>query len=412
MKAVGIIAEYNPFHNGHSYQIAKAKEMTGADYCVVVMSGNYVQRGAPAIMDKYLRTRAALMGGADLVVELPVHYASGSAEYFASGAVSLLDKLGIIDHLCFGSECGSLQPLSLLSDALTLEDEAFRIQLKNLLKAGYSYPRAREEALGAVSPELIPHLELLNHPNNILGLEYLKALKKRNSRIVPHTHARKGSPYYASGLDSPFGSAFAIREAIASQDTLDAVREQIPASVYPWMESHFQKSFPVLPKDLSLLLSYKLLREEKSGFTDYFDIDKSFSDRLCKLIYSYTDYDTFCEALKTKNITYTRAARNLLHILLDLYQADVDRFCKEDFIYYARILGFQKTAAPLLSAVGRQASVPIVTKLADAESLLPSENGKKMLRQNTDADHLYSMLLCHKFRQDFQSEYQKQVVVL
>lgn len=412
MKAVGIIAEYNPFHNGHSYQIKKAKEMTGADYCIVVMSGNYVQRGVPAIMDKYLRTQAALMGGADLIVELPVHYASGSAEYFASGAVSLLDKLGVVDHLCFGSECGDLQPLSLFADALISENEAFRTQLKNLLREGYSYPQARAKALGAVSPELIPHLELLNQPNNILGLEYLKALKRRNSRITPHTLARKGARYHDSDLYDSLSSALAIREAIASQKTLDAVSRQIPAPIYQWVETHFQKSFPILPKDLSLLLSCKLLREEKTGFTDYFGIDQSFSDRLCKLIYSYTGYDSLCEALKTKNITYTRAARNLLHILLDLKQADIDCFCKEGPIYYARVLGFQKTAAPLLSAVKQHASLPLITKLADAESLLPSENGKKMLQQNTDADHLYSMLVCNKFSHAFQSEYQKQVVIL
>ncbi len=153
MKTVGIIAEYNPFHNGHAFQLAKAKEITGADYAVVVMSGNFVQRGFPAIMEKSLRAESALLCGADVVIELPVHYASASAEYFASGAVSLLDRLGVVDFLCFGSECGDIDVLSSLADMLLAEDNSFRESLKSHLKKGASYPQARSDALRALSPE-------------------------------------------------------------------------------------------------------------------------------------------------------------------------------------------------------------------------------------------------------------------
>lgn len=144
MKTVGIIAEYNPFHNGHAYQIAKARELTGAEYVVIVMSGNFVQRGQPAVMEKSIRAEAALLCGADVVLELPVHYSTASAEYFASGAVALLHRLGVVDALCFGSECGEIGRLSKLADALLTEDEAFKSLLKKRLKEGIPYPQARE----------------------------------------------------------------------------------------------------------------------------------------------------------------------------------------------------------------------------------------------------------------------------
>ena len=187
MKTVGIIAEYNPFHNGHKYQIEKAKELTGADYCIVVMSGNFVQRGTPAFMDKYLRAKAALTCGADLVIELPVHYAAASAEYFASGAVAILDRLGVIDYLCFGSECGNIEILSDIADVLISESDEFKNVLKQRLKEGVAYPKARNDAICAAAPHLTEYLDVLNYPNNILGLEYIKALKKRKSNIAPCT---------------------------------------------------------------------------------------------------------------------------------------------------------------------------------------------------------------------------------
>ena len=185
MKTVGIIAEYNPFHNGHAYQIAMAKKITSADYCIVVMSGDFVQRGTPAIMDKYIRAHSALESGADLVLELPVYYAASSAEYFASGAVALLDKLGVTDTLCFGSECGDIAVLSALAEALLDETPQFKKVLKQQIKSGASYPQARNHALSVTAPHLTGSLHVLQSPNNILGLEYIKALKKRQSRIQP-----------------------------------------------------------------------------------------------------------------------------------------------------------------------------------------------------------------------------------
>jgi len=412
MNTVGIIAEYNPFHNGHAYQIAKAKDLTNADYAVAVMSGNFVQRGLPAVMEKSLRAKSALLCGADIVIELPVHYATASAEYFASGAVALLDRLGIVDSLCFGSECGSIGRLSELSDALLTEDEAFRAVLKSRSKEGASYPQARNDALCARFPQLMPQLPLLKRPNNILGLEYLKALKKRNSRLRPYTVPRMGAGHHDECLDSSCSSALAIRKSFAAGKGIRAIKGQVPPAIYELMNRHYEKSFPIFPEDFSLPLGCKLIQASSEDLCIYFDIDKCLSDRLHRFLPAYTDYLSFCEKLKTKNITYTKVSRSLLHILLNIYQTDMDTYCAEDYVYYARILGFRKEAAPLLSAMKANTSVPLLSKLADAKYRIASKNGRRMLEQDIQASHIYALCVHHKFHQDLQNEYQKRLVIL
>ncbi|MCM1262603.1 MAG: nucleotidyltransferase [Butyrivibrio sp.] len=420
MKTVGIIAEYNPFHNGHEYHITQAKEMTGADYCIVVMSGNFTQRGIPAIMDKSLRIHSALMCGADLIIELPVHYATGSAEYFASGAVATLDKLGIIDCLCFGSECGDIKTLSAISNALMSENDEFKDRLKQNMKAGQAYPHALASALDSIPPQLEsqpeaqlePSLKLLQAPNNILGIEYMKALAKRGSKIMPYTLARKGTGYNDDALCGPLSSALAIRAAIAKAKDLDAVKEQLPTDVYKLMKENYSKAFPVLMEDFFPMLLYKLIQEEGNGYSRYFDVDEAFSDRLKNLIYSCTDYASLCKSLKTRNITAARTARNLLHILLGIYQSDMDIFCTEDYVYYARIVGFRKEASALLSAIKENTSIPLISKLADASLYIDSGNGKKMLAQDIQANHIYSSAICSKFHMPLLNEYTRQIVIV
>lgn len=412
MKTVGIIAEYNPFHNGHAYHIAEAKKMTGADYCVVIMSGNFMQRGIPAIMDKSLRAKSALMCGADLILELPVHYATGSAEYFASGSIAMLDRLNVIDFLCFGSECGNIQALSALSDALVSESEEFKTLLRQNMKTGSSYPQARNDALIAASPHLARYSDILQFPNNILGMEYLKALKKRGSHIKPYTISRIGADYHDDFLNDSYSSALAIRESIVLNQDIRLIKEQLPDCAYKLMEKNYLKTFPITMEDISSLLLYKLFQDQENGYYQYFDIDKAFSDRLKSLIYSYTDYISFCEELKTRNMTHTRVARNLLHILLNIYQADVDAFCAEDYVYYARIAGFRKEAAPLLSAIKENASIPLISKLADSDAYVASENGRKMLKQDIESSHVYSLMVSRKFHQNLLNEYKRPIVIL
>ena len=219
MKIAGIIAEYNPFHTGHAYHIQKTRELTGADYIVVVMSGDFVQRGAPALYSKHLRTRMALLGGADLVFELPATHACESAEFFAQSAVGLLDGLGCVDVLSFGSESGDIEPFLKLGAFLATETPEYQNLLKEYLKKGESFPKARSLAL----QELLSDTDtdtgtFLQTPNNILGVEYCKALCRRNSPIRPFTVKREGNAYHEESLKEQFPSASAIRALWKSAD--------------------------------------------------------------------------------------------------------------------------------------------------------------------------------------------------
>lgn len=396
MKTVGIIAEYNPFHNGHAYQIAKAKETTGADYCIIAMCGNFVQRGAPALSDKYLRTETALKCGADLVLELPVYYALGSAEYFASGAVALFDRLGIVDALCFGSECGDISILSEFAVSLMAEGTVFKEVLDRHLRMGYAYPGARDAALRASAPHLTPYMHVMSTSNNILGIEYCKALSKRDSTIKPYTTHRAGSSYHDASLLNTFCSALAIREAIDASGNLSEVTKLMPPVAFELLASQFGRSCPVHADDFSLPLHYQLLSEQPEGFTSHPDIDQDLSDRIVNLLPAFRSFTDFCEKLKTKNRTYTRIARSLMHILLQIRREDLLTFQEEDYVYYARILGFRQDATPLLTAIKANGTVPLLGQLSDAEELLP-ENGRKMLAKDIYASRIYHSLVQNKF---------------
>lgn len=412
MKTVGIIAEYNPFHNGHAYQIAKAKEITGADYCIVVMSGDFVQRGAPALMNKYLRTESALKNGADIVLELPVCYALSSAEYFASGAIALLDKLGVTDTLCFGSECGDITLLSEFAAQLLSESPRFKSVLNLHLRSGISYPNARNMALQASAPHLSAHIGIMSSPNNILGIEYCKAVARRASSIKPYTIHRTGASYHDACLDAGYSSALAIRSALSATGSLSSIQDQVPASSYALMESHYGIDYPIVSDDLSVLLHYQLLSELSEGYTCHPDIDQKLSDRISKMLPQYQDFHSFCELLNTKNRTYTRIARSMMHILLHLHREELAAYCREDYIFYARMLGFRKDAKPLLSAIKEKSTVPLISKLADAGALL-TPIGREMLAKDIFASHIYQMAAQHKFQTAALSEnneYKRQLV--
>ncbi|MEF2771025.1 MAG: nucleotidyltransferase family protein, partial [Blautia caecimuris] len=227
MNVTGIIAEYNPFHLGHLHQIAYVREKLNSDYIIVAMSGDFVQRGTPALLSKYIRAEAALLCGADLVLELPVQVSSASAEFFAGGAVSLLNGSGVVDQLCFGSEEGSVEGMQLAARILNEEPQGFRDLLKNSLKQGMSFPAARSQALGKYLCTLHSLSEknlsafsdtLLSSPNNILGIEYCRALLRLNSTIKPVTLKREGSGYHDLTLkNNQAPSASAVRAFLSEK---------------------------------------------------------------------------------------------------------------------------------------------------------------------------------------------------
>ena len=242
MTITAVIAEYNPFHNGHAYQLAKARELTGADYLVVIMSGDFVQRGAPAILDQHDRAELALLGGADLILQLPCHFALGSAQHFARGAVSLLTALGCVDFLCFGSEYGDTAPFLELADVLLHEPEEYRELLSGLLRNGLSFPTARAQALSAYFSDSASFSSLskeeldtfLKEPNNILGIEYVQALLLSQSRIRPVTIRREGSGYHEGALFThALPSATAMRNLLFSNPHKQRDSVVFPAPLCP-----------------------------------------------------------------------------------------------------------------------------------------------------------------------------------
>ena len=402
MKVVGIVAEYNPFHKGHAYHIKKAKELTGCDYCIVVMSGNYTQRGVPAMIDKHSRAQMALLNGADLVIELPVRFATSSAEGFATNAISILNATGVVTDLCFGSECGDVDKLAKISKVLLEEPDEYKDVLKRELKNGHSYPVARNMALQGLDCWDFDSLKILSMPNNILGIEYIKALMKTGSKMNPVTVKRKGSNYNDCSLSELYSSALAIRSSIATTENLENIYSDVPKNVYDIMKEKQNISFPIVPDDFSEMLHYKLLSEKDSGFTQYIDVNEDLSDRIVKNVYQYKNYESFCDLLKTKNMTYTRISRCLLHILLDL---KYDEAMKPSYI---RILGINTKAGDLSKALKENCTLPLISKLADAKKQL-SDEAFALLKEDVFASNLYDTVLSHKFDSEFVSDYQKQV---
>lgn len=482
MKTVGIIAEYNPFHNGHLYQLTQAKALSGADYAVVVLSGDFTQRGTPALLNKYARCEMALLGGADLVIELPVCYATGSAEYFAKGAVGILDGLGV-DALCFGSECGDVDALKQIARILSDEPEHFKQLLQENLKQGMSFPTARNAALRtyltsckatALSPfgepkdeyTAAPHKEavitnLLQAPNNILGVEYLKALYKRNSSMEVYTVTRKGADYGDNALSAhSFSSALAIRECIFAGREFSALAGSMPPYALDILKRELSAGYPaangyfVSMEDFSSMLFYRLLSLQAEGYTAYADITKALSDKISASLDTYCSVTNFAEnKLKSKDLTRSRIDRSLLHILLNIQKADFTAYAACGDVFYARILGFRKTAEPLFRHIKNTSTLPLLSKLANAEATLkaayeacpdsadsisaaqladatslptssvptgkpkqtadsPSLHAaRRMLQQDIFAAHLYEGVVAQKSGSSMQNEYRRQIVM-
>ena len=390
MKINGIIAEYHPFHNGHRYQLLDAKEALGADYTVVLMSGNFVQRGTLSMFDKHIRTQMALRGGADLVLELPVSISTGSAEYFATGAVTLLNGLGCIDHLCFGSESGQLHTLSEAVNILTEEPHAYREALRKELSLGASFPKARQLALLTCLPHSAKS-SLQDGPNDILAMEYLKALKLTKSSMLPYTTGRKGSGYHETDICEEFASATGIRNYFSGgQASMEIPANQIPSESFAVLSDYLKQNRPLEPDAVSSMLYYQLRSLSETGYTDYLDVSEDLSNRIRKLLPSYQGFTQFCGLLKTKDLTYSRVSRSLIHILLGIRQYSV----KDDSAFpgYVRVLGFRKSAAPLLSALGKQSSVTLLSKPADAGTVLSAKDFSCFEKQMF-ADAIYEQLL-------------------
>lgn len=388
MKIAGVITEYNPFHNGHKYQLSEIKKRTGADFVVVAMSGNFVQRGTPAIMDKFERTKAALLNGADLVLEIPTIWATASAEYFGRAGVSLLNKTNSIDYLCFGAELNSLETLQDISSILYNEPEDYKNRLQNALREGLSYPAARSAALGE------EYGNIVNRPNNILGIEYLKALLEiGNSKMEPVLIQRIGKDYNSNEVGINYSSATALRDLMLQKPIPSGkLFSNIPDNTIELLSTYQHVLGFVSENEISHMLGYKLLSESSLGFIEYADVSSDLSNKICNNIGNYRDFTSFADSLKSKDITRTRINRALLHILLNIHNEDYDYCNIENMNPYIHVLGFKKGSAVLLNHIKKEASAPLITKVADACDILNKE-AYSFFERDLFATELYNQIL-------------------
>lgn len=409
MKVVGIIAEYNPFHKGHAYQIEQIREKTQADYIIVAMSGNFLQRGVPALCDKYSRTKMALSCGADLVLELPSLWATASAEYFAAGGVKTLASTGVVTHLAFGAETDDLESLLQVSSILKEEPDVYRAVLGNSIRSGNAFPVARKNALVTSLPHVSNSKldELLDSPNNILALEYLKALP---ADIAPILIPRKGAGYHDTDIDQILPSASAIRESLSQNCDYEKIASAMPMAAYEILLPLLESNAVLENNDFSAMLGYCLLNLQHHGFSDFADCTPDFSNKIIKHLKTYVSIDDFTQKLKSKDMTYTRVSRNLLHILLGIRQSDYSMGKAIGYIPYIRVLGFKEEAKPLLSKIKKTASVPIITKVADASTKL-DYGTYKIFEKDLFASSLYYQTLAQKTGQPPMNEFTNQIII-
>jgi len=415
MKILGIITEYNPFHNGHLYHLFQAKEITGADYVVAVMSGNFLQRGEPAIINKWARAKMALNAGIDLVIELPFVFSTQDANGFAFGAVKLLDSLHIIDYLCFGCETDNIDVLHSISNFLHIEPQKYKELIVQYSKKGYEFPKTRSLALceyhrtfGIEDLEKISPLELnklLKYPNNILALEYIKHLINLKSKIKPITIKRIGASYHQKNIKGKISSATSIRNEIlnnlsSSKTDLSILNDKIKSTIP-------QSGFLVLEKELRegrgpiTLDSYRqyilatLRRMPLADISRIHGITEGLENRIKKASLKSCTVEQLIDSIKTRRYTRTKIQRIILHIMANLSKKDVKTFNRCGPLY-ARVLGFSKKGRTLLRTIKKISSTPAISKLSNyLRQTISEENNNfrnrsiKMLDQDILATDIY-----------------------
>lgn len=411
MKAVGLVTEYNPFHNGHLYHLNKAMELTGADISVAVMSGDFVQRGEPAVLDKYTRTSMALNSGVNLVVELPVNYAVSSAENFAAGALKVLDYIKA-DSIAFGSESGDIERFSKLAHVLCDNEDTLYKEISKYTANGISYAAARQKTVEKLTDK--DTAAILTSSNNILAVEYLKAIIKNNYAIKPYTVQRQGDAYNDTDIRSDYASATALRGNLKA----DNISKYIPVKAGLILSSNTNY---IYSDDITEALFTRLLdilfasSYDKNVFIEnvmkYPDVNKEIAGRLYKSAMDMItrtvphragskdneafSFGSLCEHIKTKEVPLSRIKRALVRITLGLDKKHMEKYSNAPYI---RVLGFDKKGQEYLSYIRKTVEVPLITKTADY---------KEMLLDDIHAANIYNMIVAGKYGVKEQGDYVK-----
>ncbi len=383
MKVAGIIAEYNPFHKGHAYQIKKLKTEYGFTHVVVLLSGQFVQRGEPALFHKYLRTQMALSCGADLVLEMPTAFATGSAGYFASCGVSTLASLGIVDALCYGMEHPDFPLYAEICQVLANEPPAFQTLLQDFLSQGESFPAARAKALEAYFHTDLDLAGFLNAPNNILGIEYGVAKIKYAKDLALLPIQREGASYHADSLSTTFSSATALRKAY--KEGTD-IRSFLPEPIAPLLPVH-----PTLVTAESFFPMVQYLLCATDDLRVFADCNEDLAIRMKKGISTAENFDDFLRDVKCKSIPQTTIQRAYIHLLLQIKKEHLELGRQHHFALYGKVLGFQKNT-PLLSAIQKNSRIPILCNIKSDSEKLPQAL-LPFFQQDCFATELYNLFL-------------------
>ena len=347
-KRIGIIAEYNPFHNGHLYQIQKAKELTGADTVITVMSGNFTQRGDTSLINKFEKAKIALQNEVDMVIELPTIYSISSAENFALGGVKILNEIGNIDYLVFGIEEENLEKLQAIADVLVNEDDEFKRNIKEELDKGNSYPKAREIVLKKVlSSENVKNI--MQKPNNILAIEYLKALKTTNSKIKPFAIKRKNTMHNDENINANYASGIYIRKLFI-ENNFNEIKKVVPKYTYErLLELKNQGTYVSSINDFSDIVIYKIRTMTKEEISQIADVNEGLENSIKLASTTCKTIDEIIDKVSTKRYTKTRISRILTYILLDITKSEMEQ--SKNANQYIRVLGINKKCEGILKTI-------------------------------------------------------------
>ena len=385
---LGIVSEYNPFHNGHAHHLQVSKQLTKTDFTVAVMSGNFVQRGDTALVDKWTRTEMALRAGVDLVIELPTVYALSSAENFADGAVKILNSLGVVDYISFGSEIGEITPLTEVANVLYKEPKEFSSLITAQLRSGLSYPRAREIALTQFFGSSKKYSDIVSNPNNILGVEYLKSLKRHRSHIKPLTIKRDYSDYNSTKEKNGIASATAIRTMIKNKKNVHYV---VPYETYELLDECISSgkivpSLAVFEKEII----YTLRKMSLSEIAALPDVSEGLENKIKFAANNFNTLEELIANIKSKRYTQSRIQRILLYALLNISQKDIN--ASKRATPYIRVLGFNKPGKRIISAIA--AANPKLKIIVSVKRFMEESNDstlRNMISKDIFATNVYTL---------------------
>lgn len=386
-KVVGIIAEYNPFHNGHTYHIQMTKEKTGADFVVVIMTGNFTQRGNTSVINKWEKTKMAINGGADLVIELPTIYSISSAENFANGAIKILNSLKIIDLISFGMETTAISDLNNVANVLYSEPIEYKNILKSELNKGESYPKARENALMIYLKDPKRYSNILKGSNNILAIEYLKALKKYKSDIIPFGVRREKVYYNSTKIIDEYASATAIRRLLI-HNQIEEIRKVVPPLSFSILLKNMREGTYAL--DLTAYSSeilYKLRNMSVEEIANLPDVSEGLENLIKDMSNRTNNLIKLINGIKSKRYTQTRIQRILLYALLGITKKDME--VSKKINPYVRVLGCSENGKILLSQIDKK--VKVITSLKKFEKTNKNKKLKRILEIDKNATNIYTL---------------------